>query len=295
MTPPRLSIGLPVYNGDDFLCEALDSILAQTFQDFELIISDNASTDRTEEICRSYARRDERIKYSRNPQNIGATQNWYRVFELSAGEFFASAAHDDVYAPDYMEKCISILDRDSAIVLCYSKTRIIDRDGKALQDGRIERSFEAPIDTMSDRPSVRLYNVLAVDYLCIQLYGVMRAETLRKTRVFAGYYACDRNTLAELALFGKLCEYPGYLFFHRIYPEALGGAIYSGRTLQELNELDPGTDWKSRSSALKVFSNYFGSIALAALPPAEKIKIYLGVLRVIFARLARRIRQVVRR
>jgi hypothetical protein len=217
------------------------------------------------------------------------------VFDLSSGEFFASAAHDDVYAPDYMEKCISILDRDPSIVLCYSKTRIIDRDGKALQDGRIERSFEAPIDTMSESPSVRLYNVLAVDYLCIQLYGVMRAGTLRKTRVFSGYYSCDRNTLAELALSGKLCEFPEYLFFHRIYPEALGGAIYSGRTLQELNELDPGTDWKSRSSALKVFSNYFGSIALASISPGEKFNSWLGVLRVIIAKLAGRVRRAVRR
>ena len=115
---PRLSIGLPVFNGADYLEEALRSILAQTFTDFELVISDNASTDGTEDICRAYAMKDRRVKYHRNPKNIGATQNWYRVFDLSCGEYFASAAHDDLYAADYMEKCISVLDRDPSIIVC---------------------------------------------------------------------------------------------------------------------------------------------------------------------------------
>ena len=99
VSSPRLSIGLPVFNGDDYLEAVIVSILAQTYTDFEFVISDNASTDRTEEICRTYAAKDTRIKYFRNPKNIGATQNWYRVFDLSSGEYFASAAHDDLYAP----------------------------------------------------------------------------------------------------------------------------------------------------------------------------------------------------
>ena len=190
-----------------------------------------------------------------------------------------------------MEKCISVLDRDKSIIVCYSKTRVIDRNGKPIEDERLAHSFDARIDTMSSSPSVRLYNVIGVDYLCIQLYGVMRADMLRKTRVFKGYYSCDRNILAELALLGKISEFPDYLFFHRIYPEALGGAIYSGRTLQELYLLDPGTDWNSRFSAFKVYLNYFGSVTRASIPFGEQIMCYLQLQRIILGKIAARIRR----
>jgi glycosyltransferase involved in cell wall biosynthesis len=292
---PRLSIGLPVFNGEDYVKQAIDSILSQTYTDFEFVISDNASTDRTEEICRSYAAKDPRIKYFRNPKNIGATQNWYRVLDLASGEYFASVAHDDLYAPDYMVKCISVLDQDPSIIVCYSKTSIIDAQGCPLEDDRILKMLSAKIDTVSASASTRLYNVLAVDYLCIQLYGVMRTRVLRDTKVFAGYSSCDRNTLAELALLGRLYEIPEYLFFHRIYPEALGAAVYSGRSVQELFLLDPGTDWNERFSALKVYRNYFSSVAQAAIPAGEKLKSYVYISRIILDKLAGRVRRFVRK
>jgi glycosyltransferase involved in cell wall biosynthesis len=292
---PCLSIGLPVFNGEDYVEQAIVSILSQTYTDFEFVISDNASTDRTEEICRSYAAKDQRIKYFRNPKNIGATQNWYRVLDLASGEYFASVAHDDLYAPDYMEKCISVLDQDPSIIVCYSKTRIIDEQGSPLEVDRIIKMLSAKIDTVSASPSTRLYNVLAVDYLCIQLYGVMRTRAIRDTKVFVGYYSCDRNTLAELALLGKLYEIPEYLFFHRIYPEALGAAVYSGRTLQELFLLDPGTDWSERFSALKVYRNYFSSVAQASIPVGEKLKSYIHISRIILDKVTGRVRRFVRK
>jgi glycosyltransferase involved in cell wall biosynthesis len=290
-TQARLSIGLPVFNGADYLEEVLQSLLAQTYSDFELIISDNASSDGTEDLCRSYAAQDPRIRYYRNTKNIGATQNWYRVFDLSGGEYFASVAHDDVYAPDYMEKCIAVLDQDASIGVCYSRTRIIDEKGCPLNDDRISRMLQAKIDTLSSSPSTRLYNVIAVDYLCIQLYGVMRSAALRATKVFLGYYGCDRNTLAELALLGKLYEIPEYLFFHRIYPDALGAAVYSGRSTQELFFLDPGTDWNERFAALKVFGNYFGSVTRAPILFAEKITSYIQLLRILLGKVAGRVRR----
>src|SRR4051794_3298661 len=96
MPPPKLSIGLPVYNGENFLAHAVDSILAQDFRDFELIISDNASTDRTAEICRGYAESDPRVRYVRFETNQGGSRNFCYVFELARGEYFKWAAHDDV-------------------------------------------------------------------------------------------------------------------------------------------------------------------------------------------------------
>ena len=119
MTPiiPRVTIGLPVYNGQNYLVETLESLLAQTYTDFELVISDNASTDRTEAICRQYAAGDARIRYYRNDENIGASANYNRAFELGRGEYFKWAAHDDLLAPTYLERCVEVLDANPDVVL----------------------------------------------------------------------------------------------------------------------------------------------------------------------------------
>lgn len=286
---PCLSIGLPVFNGGDYLEIQLQSILAQTYSNFEFIISDNASTDSTEEICRRYAARDKRIKYHRNPKNIGATQNWYRVLDLASGEYFASVAHDDFYAAEYMEKCISVLERDPSILVCYSKARIISEDGVLLDDKRIESMLETVIDTTSAKPSVRFHNAISVNHLCMQMYGVMRADALRRTTVFAGYFGCDWNTLAELALLGKLYEIPEFLFFHRVYRDSLGAAVYSGHSIQELFSLDPGTNWNERFPALKRYRNYFGSVAKAPIPMSEKLRSYGSISYAIGNKVAKRI------
>src|SRR5207244_8337852 len=116
---PRVSIGLAVYNGERFLRQTLDSIAAQTFEGFELVISDNASSDSTEEICRTYAARDSRIKYSRNSVNIGGNDNFNRAFRLSSGQYFRWSAADDIFAPTSLEVCVNVLDEHAEVVLCY--------------------------------------------------------------------------------------------------------------------------------------------------------------------------------
>src|SRR5436190_3693526 len=131
---PRVSIGLAVYNGEKYLSQTLDSIVDQTFGDFELVISDNASSDGTEDICRQYAARDARIRYSQSPVNIGLTNNFNRAFRLSSGQYFRWAAADDVFAPTSLERCVDILDKHSEVVLCYPKTILIDDNGDPLRD-----------------------------------------------------------------------------------------------------------------------------------------------------------------
>jgi glycosyltransferase involved in cell wall biosynthesis len=266
---------LPVYNGEKYLEATLLSLLKQTLQDYSLIISDNASTDRTEEICRTYASSDHRISYSRTERNIGAVPNWYRVFRLSSSDYFASVAHDDLYHPEYMHKCIEVMERDPSIVLCYSKTTLID------ELGRPSGNLDVTVDTTSSKPHVRLYNVIANDYLCIQLYGAMRSSALRSTKMFAGYYGCDRNTLAELALLGPLYELPEYLFFHRVYPDALGAAMGSGRSVEQLASLDPGTDWGYRATAFTIYGNYFLSVARLLASRADQWRCYRKLMNLI--------------
>lgn len=125
----RLSIGLPVYNGERYLAESLDALLGQTYKDFELIISDNASTDGTAGICREYARQDPRIRYVRQTKNIGAAPNHNFVLSEAKGELFKWAAADDLYARDLLERCIAALDEHPDFVLADSWTAAISDSG----------------------------------------------------------------------------------------------------------------------------------------------------------------------
>ncbi len=129
---PRVSIGMPVFNGEKFLAEAIESILAQSFRDFELIISDNASSDRTEEMCRAFAARDERIRYFRQPVNQGAAWNHNFVFNQSSAGYFKWQCHDDLCDPTFIEKCVAVLDREPLAALCYSQFLRIDELGRPL-------------------------------------------------------------------------------------------------------------------------------------------------------------------
>src|SRR6476646_2411498 len=138
MRVPKVAIGLPVYNGAKYVAEAIESVLAQTYGDLELVISDNASTDATEEICRDYTARDSRVRYARAEQNGGAAWNFNRTFELSRGEYFKWLAHDDAIGPQYLARCLAVLDRDPGVVLCHTRTGIINGQGELVADDGTE-------------------------------------------------------------------------------------------------------------------------------------------------------------
>lgn len=207
---PRVSIGLAVYNGEQFLAKAIDSILAQTFTDFELILSDNASTDKTEEICKRYAEKDKRIRYQRNAENMGGANNENQTFRMSKGEYFRWAAHDDVCAPELIEKCVSVLDQDPSVVLCYTMlTNINEADEKI---GTISQK-----KGISKKAYKRFRELAARDHNCEATYGLIRSDVLRKTRLEQNYTDSDRTLLCELSLYGKFYEIPEPLFFKRYH------------------------------------------------------------------------------
>jgi glycosyltransferase involved in cell wall biosynthesis len=210
---PRVSIGLPVFNGESFLAQTLDSILAQTYSDFELIISDNASTDKTEEICQAYATRDHRIRYFRNATNLGAAKNYNRVFELSSGEYFKWAAHDDLCAPEYLERCVEVLDRGPAVAACHPRTRIIDEHGGHLEDYGEYHNLRSPW------PHERFRDYLfRPAFMWNAIFGVIRASELKKTPLIGNYASSDRVLLGELVLRGEISQVPEYLFLRRDHP-----------------------------------------------------------------------------
>ena len=220
---PRVTIGLPVYNGENFLGEAIESILAQTFQDFELIISDNASTDRTEEISRAYAAKDARIRYVRNSENIGCDDNFNQTFRLSSSEYFKWAAHDDLHEPEFLRKCVQELDRDSSVILAYARAVTIYGNVRGTKD------WGAGQDLGSDLPHERFREALAPrkDPLPLTNFGVVRANVLGKTRLFGGFAASDIALLAELALHGRFSEIPEVLFLQRNHEHRMGPQIAS--------------------------------------------------------------------
>ncbi len=214
MTNPRVSIGLPVYNGEKYLEKALDSLLSQTFSDFELIIADNASTDATESICQTYCRADRRIRYIRNQSNIGAINNFNLTFSLAVGEYFRWATYDDIVLPEYLQRCVSVLDNEPAAILCHPRTIIIDENGDSVGP------YDDYLDFRSDRPHERFRNYLfRPATLCNAIMGVIRRRELEKTPLLGNHLAADKVLLGELALRGKFYRLDEYLFLRRLHPE----------------------------------------------------------------------------
>jgi glycosyltransferase involved in cell wall biosynthesis len=211
---PLVSIGLPVHNGELYLRESVDSLLAQTFTDFELLLSDNASTDGTATICQEYAARDRRVRYIRNETNIGLNRNCNQVVRRSAGKYFKLAASDDVCHPELVNQCVKVLEDNPAVVLAYGKTRFIDPDGICLA------LTDPGWHMMSDSPADRLRRVITSGHWVNTFFGLARMADLTRTRLFAPYVSGDYRLLAELSLRGKFFEVPEFTFFRRLHPEA---------------------------------------------------------------------------
>ncbi|MBE0599274.1 MAG: glycosyltransferase family 2 protein [Desulfuromonadales bacterium] len=269
---PRVTIGLPVFNGAKYLEEALDSLCRQTYGDFELIISDNASTDPTREICQDFAAGDPRIRYFRNEHNLGAAGNYNRVFTLARGELFKWAAHDDLCAPTLLERCLEALEANPEAVLAYPQTVIIDGSGH-----RVKR-YEDNLDLTDSSPAERLRRYLfRAGEECNAVFGLMRASVLRKTRLIEPYNASDRVLLAHLVLLGKFCEVPQELFFRRDHPTTSLRANGDARAVAAW--FDPKG---SRRIVLPVSRLYFESaccVLQAELRPTTRLRCLYQVAR----------------
>ena len=265
---PRVSIGLPVYNGENFIRDALDSILAQSYDDFELIISDNASTDGTQAICRDYAARDQRIRYYCNRVNLGAAKNFNRVLALASGEYFKWAAHDDVLDPSYLAKCVTALDSDPSIVLCHSKTKFIDERGRLISLSSERLAFGAR------RPHERFREMTLAKHGCFQAFGLMRTVTLRQTPGIGGYTASDRVLLAELALHGRFCEIPEHLFARRNHA---GQSIIAFDYRDRLAWFDPSRAGKLRMETWSCLGKYYVAIMRVPLRWHDRMRCFLSI------------------
>lgn len=240
---PRLSIGLPVHNGQNYLSESLEALLDQSYTDFELIISDNASTDETESICRSYAAQDRRIRYLRQPRNIGAAPNHMFVFRQSRGEFFKWAAHDDLYGRDLLARCVEALDEHPDVVLSHAQQATIDAAGEI-----IER-YDYTMATDSPYAPERFRSLLFTDG-GDDFYGVIRSDVFRRVTPHDSYHNAGRKFVAEIALHGRFYQVPELLYFRRDHP-ARGDRRPTKRAI--CANLDPR---RADHSTLRLLSGY---------------------------------------
>ena len=224
-TVPKVSIGMPVYNGEPFIREALDSLLAQTFTDFELIISDNASTDMTEAICREYTIHDRRIRYVRQEENFGALANFRFVLDEAIGEYFMWAAADDVQHENFLQSLVQILDKHNQFVLASSSIESIDNCGVKLWDALLDSIYidDAMINPGENR---KLFFRNPISNVFFSIYGLYRKEVLKSADLnYKGMVkylsGSEIPLLAQVALKGMITSIPQTLKKYRRHPDSV--------------------------------------------------------------------------
>ena len=207
-----VSIGLPVFNGENYLQEAIDSLLGQTYQDIELIIADNASTDATEDICRTAAAADGRVRYVRHPQNLGAAPNYNSTVDAAGGEFFMWNAHDDLRDPRFVEVALE------GFKAMPDASSVFGSVNQVHHDGRVRTQNDLPRAAYSNDVADRLRSVLTYRHPAYVIFGLMRRDVLNTTNRHGAYPGADRVLAAELALRGPFGEIEAGLFSMRDHP-----------------------------------------------------------------------------
>jgi hypothetical protein len=284
---PKVAVGLPVFNGENFVSQAIESVLGQTFTDFELIISDNGSTDATPEICRNYARRDPRIRYERSEHNVGAAANFNRVFHLSRSPYFKWAADDDVIAPTYLERAVQELDADPSVVLAFPQALLINADNSLLpfapdrnafidSSGRPWYGRFLPIPALEAvDPIVRFRSILLDVQWCLEVFGLMRSDALRQTSLIGSFFGSDKVLLAELSLLGRFSRIEESLFHRRCHTKQ-STALTPREQAQWISGRRPGLFVLPQTHSM---SGYLNALQTAPLSMRDRLRGYAAVAR----------------
>jgi len=263
---PLVSIGFPVYNGGKYMKVAIDSLLCQSYKNFELIISDNASNDNTEEICREYEKKDNRVVYVRNEKNLGATNNFNNLVFLSKGKYFKWAQHDDKHDLSYIEKCVKVLESDETIILCHVLDKKIDSEGKITGEYVYDK-----IDFFS--PVKRFKSIIGMKQeTWLYIHGLLRTKDLKKTRLYGDFISADRVLLSELALQGRFYKIPEYLFYRRFHDESY---TEGARVKTASNWWNPDKTKKIYFPYIRVFLEYCKGVNHIIKESGLRIKYYL--------------------
>jgi glycosyltransferase involved in cell wall biosynthesis len=267
---PLVTIGVPVYNGEQFISSALDSLLGQSLDNIELIISDNASTDSTETICRDFARRDARIRYFRQKRNIGAPSNWNFLVHEARGKYFKWASASDYCSPIMLEQCVNAMQDNLDIVVCTGLTQTIDENDKPQEVYIRDKSIN------EDSPSERFSHIMHTLSRNNIISGVIRLDVLRRTRLNRQYPSGDLVLMAELALHGNLIVLPEVYLFRRRIRDSFTSML----TPIELQRIhDPQAKSPLKLIHIRQFLDYIISISRTPTSTVEKLRAYQTTLR----------------
>ncbi len=263
--PPPVSIGMPVYNGERYVRGAIHALLEQSYTDFDLVISDNGSSDATQEICSEVASRDPRVRYVRADENRGAAWNHNWVFHETGGRYFRWASYDDLVAPTYLQRLVETLDEaPPTTVLAQSLTMLIDEDGAEV--GPWNERF----DLSSNHASNRLRQLVRHLIQANVFYGLIRRDALERTRLHGAYPSADWVLLAELALIGRFEVVPERLFFRRVHPEM---SRFAHKGVFEVAEwFAPGAGEEAQPEFLRLFVEHLRAIARTKLGAGERAR-----------------------
>ncbi len=275
---PLVSIGLPVYNGELYLAESIESLLGQTFSDFELIISDNGSSDKTQSICERYARRDARVRYYREEDNLGCAWNYNRVVELSRGKYFKWAADDDIHMPTFLAKTVEVLDHNPDVLWCFCGHSHIGPDGQFLSGpSNNDTSFldSNGWDRTSPKPHQRFQSILLA-HSGLDMYALLRRDVFKKTKGFQSIYGAEKVLLGELALLGKYHEVHETLFQLRVHPKA-SSSLNTEAELQQF--IDPKAKRRFPLMRLRLLRAHWANLHRHPLSFTERARCYLVLMR----------------
>ena len=268
---PLVTIGLPVYNSERYVRQSLDSLLAQTYRDFTLLINDNASTDGTPAILEEYAAKDPRVKWFRNETNIGNPRNFNRVFELTTTPYLKWSTADDLWEPTFLERAIDVMERDPTVALCYPKTYIVDAEGAN------PTPVEDNLHLMQPDPADRFIGLLTNIGLAHQHLGVTRASCLRRTHLLGVHVASDVNLLAELTLYGKFYELPDRLFYRRFHKTS--GSWKRADPAHQAKHYHGTIRRDTKMTTWRCHTRFFSAVAASPLSKRSKLRLWRYLLR----------------
>jgi glycosyltransferase involved in cell wall biosynthesis len=266
---PCVTVALPVYNGERYVAGALEALLGQTFKDFELVISDNASTDGTESICRAAADRDPRVRYIRHQVNRGLVWNHRYALDQATGRYFTWTNHDDLLAPTYLERCVEVMEADPGVVHCNTKTVIIDEHGRPIEH------LDGTFTISSSQPAERLREVIGLGshhYYGPQGFGLFRTSVLKSVPTFSTHFAWDRSLLAELSLLGRFVEVPEELFSYRSHPQQASSTFQDRAQLWTWH--DPSKANRIVFPNIRLGRDYLEAVRRVPISAAERRRCY---------------------
>lgn len=215
MNSLKVSIGLPVYNGEKFIHKRIESILSQTLHNFELIISDNASTDKTSLICKEFASKDNRIRYFRHERNMGVFWNFNFVLEKAKNDYFIWAAVDDIWSKEFLGNLVPILQNFPNVVCSASKANIHRTQAYDIKDNSIDVFFRkliwklrhslkhSTIKTINGSYEHKVRTFLKKSSMQT-MYGLFRTETLRRSMITQPFVGIDHAVLLNVLKYGDI-------------------------------------------------------------------------------------------